>query len=180
MKRLYAITGTPGTGKKTVAPLVAERMGLDHYSLNDLAEARGLVEPTGEVDTTRLRRLLPSWVKGKAIISGHLVPYSLARIDVACVAVLRCEPMTLRKRLDERGYQKDRISANLESELIGTLAHDSRTTFGEYAFEVDSTLSSPDDVAKKVARGFTGLRPRTRIEWSSAYDSAAKLRALFR
>ncbi len=186
MRRLgsyVGITGTPGTGKKTLAPLVASRMGLKCISLYDEAVASGLVKEGNHdaaIDTAALGRFLADHVGGPALIYGHLLPYVLGRREVRKVAILRCEPKTLKRRLLARGYQPEKVTENVEAELIGVLSADSFAAFGsKKSAEFDTAASRPTAAAKILSEFLRGDRePGPRVDWTLNYGSAPKLRSL--
>jgi adenylate kinase len=177
------ITGTPGTGKKTVAPLVALKIGIPCVSLHDQAVASGLVKKDytdTEVDTAALGKFLVKHVIGPALVYGHLLPYVLRGQEIGKVAVLRCEPKTLKRRLIARAYDPEKVVENVEAELIGVLSADSITAFGRRkASEFDTTKAKPADVATAVFEFLTGSGEfGPGIDWTFGYGSAAKLRSL--
>ncbi len=180
MYGIVGITGTPGTGKKSVAPLVAAKLGLQCYALNDLARSlRALSLPNGVVDTDRLRRKMKG-VEGPAVVYGHLLPYSVDRDAVTWMAVLRCEPAALKGRLMARGYTRSQLFENVEAELIGLESADAFDAFGpEKTFEVDTTRLAAAESASKVLAVVKGKRnPGGRLDWVRGYDTGAKLRSL--
>ena len=119
-----ALTGTPGTGKSTVAGLL-EGDGFEVLTVESLAEQNGLeghLDPDDGalvIDTDSLHQTLSeSWQKpprGSVVIDGHLSHH----LPCDAVAVLRCSPDILRNRLDERGYHILKAEANAEWERIG-------------------------------------------------------------
>ena len=85
MGNFFGITGTPGTGKKTIAPLVASKLGIPCISLYDQAVSSGLVrhgDDDTEVDTAALGRFIVKHVSGPALVYGHLLPYVLGGRDL--------------------------------------------------------------------------------------------------
>ena len=178
--QMLGITGSPGTGKKSIAPIVAERLGTRCLSLNELAMSYGLVSKSGNVDTQKLRaRLTHNLTKG-AVVYGHLLPYAVPPNAVSNVVVLRCEPGVLKERLRLRGYGPQKIVENVEAELIGVVSADAFDTFGgARTWEVETTSQSPADVASAVVE-IAVSKPRRvpRIDWTLDYDSGAKLRLL--
>jgi len=178
MRRFLGITGTPGTGKKSVAPLVAEILGIPDYSLNELA--RSDRAKSGEVDTALLGKKVVAAVPSRAVIYGHLVPYALPPRTVERVVVLRCEPAVLKKRLTSRGYGEEKVRANVEAELIGLLSAESTLRFGaDFVAEFDTTQSGPKEAARSVSSLLTGKAEGERYDWTVHYDSALKLKSLF-
>ena len=177
------MTGTPGVGKKTIAPLVASRMGLPCISLYEHAVFSRLIkkdDEDAEVDTFALGKYLTKLASGPALIHGHLLPYVLGGRDLRKVAVLRCEPATLKRRLFARGYRPEKVVENVEAELIGVLSADSMSAFGDKKVaEFDATSSEPSATAEAISEFLKGSREAgPAIDWTFGYDSASKLRSL--
>lgn len=179
---LLAVTGTPGTGKKSVATPLASLLTANVLDLNSLIFPSGSSARRRErsVDVGALRaRLLKSDISS-AIVVGHLVPDVLRRNEPGFVAVLRCEPSELKKRLLARGYSTQKVIDNVEAELIGVVLDSSVRAFGAAAVhEYDTTGRKPAVVAKEIARDFAGATssgPWT--DWTLDYDSSTKLRSL--
>jgi adenylate kinase len=180
---LIGITGTPGTGKKSMAPLVAKALGLDCIGLNDLARNYGLLDDSlddGDVDVQKFGRRLSRDLQEPAVLFGHLLSYVCNPDSMARVVVLRCEPAILKRRLMIRGYPHDKLIANVEAELIGLVASEAFHTFGNAkTFEVDSSRLSPDDTAQSAVAVIMGKsRAGQRIDWTTNYESARSLRSL--
>ncbi|MDG6920499.1 MAG: AAA family ATPase [Nitrososphaerota archaeon] len=181
LKGIFGITGTPGTGKKSVAPLVAGVLGVRCFSVNELATARRRAdadEGVYDVDTERLRGEIPSLVPRASVLYGHLLPAVLDPAIAERVVVLRCEPKVLRERLRSRGYPEAKVRANLEAELIGVVAAEAHEAFGVAACELDTTSTSPQEAAAMAAGLQGGAAGGRRIDWTLGYDSAPKLRSL--
>jgi len=178
---MLGIAGTPGTGKKSIAPIVAERLGTNCLSLNELARSYGLVSrKSGAVDTQKLRERIKRDLAGSAVLYGHLLPYAVPANAVSKVVVLRCEPAVLKERLRLRGYALSKIVENVEAELIGIVSSDAYDTYGKAkTWEVDTTNTSPVDAASAVVEiAVSKPRHAPRIDWTLNYDSGAKLRLL--
>ncbi len=185
MRDVVGICGTPGTGKKTIAPRVAELLGLPGaVSINSLAP-----EGASDVDPKQLRRALLRSKPPRIVLVGHLLPDVLRRPEAAFVAVLRCDPAVLRNRLSERGYPPKKVTENVEAELIGVLLYECVKTYGgDLVREYDTTAAPPDATARAIARdakvapvgGAKLARKRTSswIDWTLDYDSSSKLRSL--
>ncbi len=181
--RFVGITGTPGTGKKSIAPLVASRLGLPSFSINDFATARGLLDPhqiEAEVDVEALKRVLTKSPLEPALVYGHLLPYAFERRWVKKAVVLRCDPLVLRERLRARGYRPQKILENVEAELIGVISTDTVKAFGsEKVVEFDTSSSRPGPASASISAIVSGsLRPPRPIDWLEAYGSVSKLRSL--
>jgi adenylate kinase len=180
--RIIGVTGTPGTGKKSIAPLLAARLALRCIGLNELARSGGPLGGSRKeeiVDTQKLKTNLRSF-EGPAVLYGHLLPYALDARSASRVVVLRCEPSALKKRLAIRRYPDRKVVDNVEAELIGLISSDSYDIFGpKITFEADTTSSAPAEVAALAFEVIAGKRqPGSRVDWMSDYDSGAKLRSL--
>ncbi len=180
MRSLYGITGTPGTGKKTVAPLVAAIMKVGVLGLNDLAKDYGLIRKDSGVDPAPLGARVSDQVRGPCVVYGHLLPYAVDRGKVVRAVVLRCDPGVLKERLTERGYHPAKVSENVEAELIGVISADCVDRFGrERVADFDTTGRTPAKAASEVAKFLMSGKqsPRT-VDWMESYDSPEKLKSL--
>jgi adenylate kinase len=184
VRGIIGMCGTPGTGKKTIAPKVAALVGFQAVPINSLAP-----KAASDVDTRQLRAELLKSKPSRVVLFGHLLPDILRKDEAAFVAVLRCDPSVLRKRLGERGYPAAKVTANVEAELIGVLLYECVVQYGsQLVHEYDSTTSSPEAVAQAIAKdarsflegrlGSAIRRPAAWIDWTLGYDSPSKLRSL--
>ncbi len=163
-----ALTGTPGTGKTTVASHLA-REGLSVRSLLSLSQAGEAVaeydaeREAWEVDLARLARDLPS--EDPLVLVGHLSH----RLPVDRVVVLRCHPDVLRRRLEERGWSPAKVAENVEAEAVGVITAEAMAR--AETFELDTTTSPPEATAETVqailAEGGAAYRAPW-VDWSEA------------
>ena len=186
LKQLLGVTGTPGTGKKSVAVELAALLGFTSKDLNVLARELGCAERIDDsvvVDTKRLSRALRGRAWSGVVFHGHLLPDLFRgekRIDY--VAVLRCDPSILKGRLWARGYRGDHLRENLEAELIGVSLSASLRSFGASRVrEFDTSQSRPREVARAIAAGYKSRRSLQAggwRDWTTHYDSPAALISL--
>jgi adenylate kinase len=169
---LIGITGTPGTGKKSVSVILGRNLGLDCVSLNEV-----YLPKSGVVDPEFLKNAVRARFRSPAVVYGHLLPYSVPARMLRRVVVLRCDPMVLKDRLKSRGYDPGKVRDNVEAELIGVVSADAHKAFGRKASELDTTRLTPETAAfeaeKLVRRG-----RQTQVDWTLSYDTAPKLRSL--
>ncbi|HXW37271.1 MAG TPA: AAA family ATPase [Nitrososphaerales archaeon] len=180
MRKVVGVTGTPATGKRSTAPILAKLLATTSLSLNDLAlQGRRKRPRTLQVDMAVLKGRLEGARPQPGIIYGHLLPYVLRRSDVTKVFVLRCDPSELKRRLVARGYSRTKVRENVEAELIGVLSSDSVAKFGaDRVVELDSTSATPETLARTMFR-FVRRSPSKRwIDWTVAYASVEKLTSL--
>jgi adenylate kinase len=161
-----ALTGTPGTGKSSVAARLAPR--LPSVEVGELARRLGAATGSGRsvvVDVGRLNRRIRArgWPAGVRLVVGHLA----GRLPVRDVIVLRCRPIELERRLARagRGSADDRRE-NAVAEATDVVLLDSLRP-GRRVWEVDTTGRSVDAVARAVARRLARRGPsRTGIvDW---------------
>ncbi|MGA1872718.1 MAG: adenylate kinase family protein [Thermoplasmatota archaeon] len=122
---LVSISGTPGTGKTSLCLEMADR-GYDYRELGRIVAEHGLSEDTTEgsleqlVEPRKLRRGLSKLdlgSEGIVLLDGHLS--YLAPSDI-CI-VLRLHPEEIRKRLNDRGYDRRKIDENVEAEAVSVI-----------------------------------------------------------
>ena len=116
---MYALTGTPGTGKTSISKLLNHKVITlsDYYK--DSSEGK---TESGEwiIDIDRIKKNV--LITEDSILEGHFA-HEFDNIDK--IIVLRCDPNVLVKRLNKRGYSKEKIRENLEAEAIGTIYSES-------------------------------------------------------
>jgi len=151
MGAAVALTGTPGTGKSAVGRLLGRSLRV--IEVTDLAHHLGAARGRGrnvEVDLGKLVRAARKdrTLEGYDVVVGHLAHF----LPVSGVAVLRCHPIELRRRLGRarRGTPAER-QANLVCEATDLILSEARAT-GRPVFEIDTTHRSVAEVAAEVRR----------------------------
>ena len=172
-----ALTGTPGTGKTTVASLLADS-GITVESVEKLAEHHNCI---GEVDSSDNARpvdleALSSLLKDEwgnspdsiTVIDGHL-SHSL---PVDGVILLRCAPSVLEERLKKRRYSSAKATENVEWEILGGAWNEHR---GEVPWiEFDTSANSAEVIVTTLrdwmADGFKPMSPDLAIDWVAVHE----------
>ena len=168
------LTGTPGTGKTTVAKAISD-LGVI-LNVSDLAEERGFLgsfEPDEEVKEIDIENLVSvleeEWITepdGLTIIEGHLAHH----LPCDVVVVLRCDPDILRERLEKRGYSEKKINHNVEWELMGSMWNEYEDTNVPWT-EFDCSNSSASDIVKSIIEwldsGMQSTQSSMVLDWVS-------------
>lgn len=123
------VTGTPGTGKTTVAMAVAMRTNAVYIDVNNVIKINKLRESYDKkrksaiIDTKKLNKVLIKIInqakkKGfSLVIDSHLSHY-LPKKGVDICIVTKTPLKKLKQRLKKRGYHKAKIEENLECEIF--------------------------------------------------------------
>lgn len=156
----WGITGTPGTGKTSVA----ERLSLDQPVISlasILADDRFVADEDVDRGTNIVEmEALVEWVDSQptdCVIESHLS--HLLPIDRAIV--LRCHPDELTERLEQRygANGSTRIEENVESERYDVILIEAIDQVGiDNVFEVDTTDRDVSSVVKDVESILAGER----------------------
>jgi adenylate kinase len=150
-----ALTGTPGTGKTTVAALLRVK-GYTVVDLNKLAIQKGFV---AGVDRKRRCKLLDMH-KIDAYLQTHFNKTDLLFFEghtthllkaIDNIIILRCHPTQLYTHLVKKRWRREKIKENLEAELLDIIlceavdVHPRRNIF-----EIDTTRKTPVGVVRSV------------------------------
>ncbi len=126
MKKAIVVTGTPGTGKTTLAKRLSKLLGYPYVDVNDIILRYGLSEGYDKerdckiVDTKELNKILIDIIRSSdspLVIDSHLAHFLPKRFVSLCI-ITRCNLKLLRSRLKRRHYSDEKIAENLESEIM--------------------------------------------------------------
>ncbi len=146
-----AISGTPGTGKTTVAKIVASDLNYTLLDLNEFAKSRKLTLGNDKkrnsviVDVSALKREVAQ-MEGDIVLEGHLAHFC----DADLYIILRANPKTLAKRMKARGWREEKIRENIEAEIMNICLDEAVEIHGKDVFEVDTTKKSPEEIARII------------------------------
>ena len=123
------VTGTPGTGKTTIAKALAKKEKAVYIDVNAIIKKEKLHEKydrklkTRIIDikklNKRLIKLIKEYKKKKQaiVIDSHLSHYLPPKYIDRCI-VTKCELKTLKKRLEKRKYSKKKVQENMHAEIF--------------------------------------------------------------
>jgi adenylate kinase len=161
MKRVILITGTPCTGKTTVAKQLTTKLNADYINLTEYAKTNGLTlgedkkrqttiinektmqqKLTQTINTTKTRNI---------IIDGHYAPTVTPKNLTTHIIVLRRNPIELRKQMEKRGYQNTKLWENLAAEILDVcLIEALQTQQKQKICEIDTTNKTPEQTTNEI------------------------------
>lgn len=174
------LTGTPGTGKTTVSNLL-EQQKMTILSINKLAQASASITGTDTqrgtplVDVTKVNNYINKTYLGQdtLIIEGH---YAHLLRCVQKVIILRCHPSTLKQRLIQKNWPKEKIEENIQAEVLDIILSETTKLFPSTdIFEIDTTRKTPENVCMSIkeiiTKGFSVIDTYTlgQIDWLEDY-----------
>jgi adenylate kinase len=154
-----ALTGTPGTGKSTVADMVDAGFTVIHVNdliKGDYCEGFDEEKKCWIADLDRLSAFAES-LEGDYILEGHVSHL----LPVDAVIVLRASPAALRSRLAGRGWSEAKIRENVEAEALDIILVEALSG-NKKVYEIDTTNMTPmqvRDAVIEVIRGTDRYRP---------------------
>ena len=165
---LVALTGTPGTGKSSVAGelerrgyfvLPLDRFAEEHKLVSGFDEARG----TKEIDVEALDREIRVPAK-----LGFLVAHYSHHLSGNLAIVLRCHPRVLADRLRARGWAEAKVRENVEAEAIDVITQEAVARL-PFVYEIDTTSATPGavaDIVLEILQGRVEGRGPGHLDWS--------------
>ena len=122
---ILIVTGTPGTGKTTFSKNLASDKGFEYLDVTKFIIENGISDGFDKkkdceiIDIEKLNSGLIKLIKIKKdlIIDSHLSHYLPNEFIDKCY-VTKCNLKELEKRLLKRGYSKEKVRENLDSEIF--------------------------------------------------------------
>ncbi|VFQ74639.1 unnamed protein product [Cuscuta campestris] len=131
------VTGTPGTGKTTMASALAEAAQLRHINVGDLVRAKNLHDGwDDELDCYVINEdLVCDELEDMMTQGGNIVDYHgcdfFPERWFDCVVVLQTENSILYDRLKNRGYSDAKLNNNIECEVFQMLLEEAKESYRE-------------------------------------------------
>lgn len=163
------ITGTPGTGKTSVADALGKIMGLPVTHVNNIVKS-GLIKTRKEKgciapDMHALQRALEH---KQGIIEGHLA--CEFPLKGSKVIVLRCAPQVLEKRMKKRKYSAAKIRENLEAEALDYCLILAEKNYGaRNVAQVDTTKRTAAQTTARCAALLRGKAKSDKVDFSGFF-----------
>jgi len=151
-KLKIGITGTPGTGKSSVAKMLAEMIDYELVDLNEIVEKQKFYDEYDEargcyvVNVGKLCEYIARLPPG-LVVEGHLA--HLCKLDL--IVVLRCKPNVLKERLRSKGWSAKKIKENVEAEILDIVTQEA-VEINQNVYEIDTTYMSVRDVSETIIK----------------------------
>lgn len=158
MKQAYILTGTPGTGKTTIADLL-ENKGYTVTNIGKLVKDEELFDfydkkrDSFVIADDKLNAVLTQLIESNTsalplVLDGHVS--RLPPLFVSKCIVFRCSIRNLRQRLVARGYSESKIDENIEAEIMEVILTDMMQLYGKDLVRVVSTDVSIEKTFEEV------------------------------
>ena len=127
--QIIIVTGTPATGKTTIAKRLAKKQKATYIDVNLVIKKYKLVDKydkklkTNIVDVNKLNKVLIKIIKDyqnkkqSIIIDSHLSHYLPKKYVDLCI-VTKCSLKKLQQRLNKRKYPQQKIRENMDAEIL--------------------------------------------------------------
>ncbi|MCK4883374.1 MAG: AAA family ATPase [Candidatus Diapherotrites archaeon] len=163
---MIIITGTPGTGKTTIAKELGKALNLPVFSELELISQKQIgkknTENEFEVELELLEKEI-NLLEKDCIVEGHLL--CELKTTAGTVIVLRCEPKKLEKRLLKRHYKTKKVNENICCELIDYCLQKAEENHSQ-VISVD-TSNSLEETLSKTINAVNGKFKGDNIDWSN-------------
>jgi adenylate kinase len=152
------ITGTPGTGKSTIAEIVAQDLGMLHIDVGAFARERDLVESFDDAldcsvlhEDAVLDALEPLMADGAVLLDHHASDWFPQRW-VQAVVVLRTDTDALFDRLEARGYKELKLNNNVQAEIMQVVRDEALESYPDipYLECLNNEWDDKDRIIKQV------------------------------
>jgi adenylate kinase len=176
--KCIGISGTPGTGKSSVARELSKELQIPVIELSEFVVNNNLylyydaIRNSYVVDEEKLRNSMAKLYRerGAFIIVGHYVEI-LERDLYELVIVLRRNPIELLNILKTRRWPDSKVAENVEAELLSVCTFNAIEELGEdLVVEVDVTSKNVSEVVNEIMDILLGLKSvylGHRIDWLS-------------
>ena len=149
---MIIITGTPGTGKTSVAKEL-KRLNFKIVNFNKEIEKCNLIvgydkkRKSKIVDENKLSDCYKKY-DYNCVVESHLSHFIDPKY-VETSVVLKCNPKELRKRLKKKGWSKEKIEENIESEIMDICLNET-IEMKHKPIVIDTTNKKPKEVAEII------------------------------
>lgn len=168
--KFIIIAGTPGTGKTTISNNLCNYFNAGVISLNELILEQNYVleydqeRETSIIDEEKLNKNMEHIIKDYSkssidylIIESHFTDI-ISEEYMDFIIILRCHPDELYARLKKRGYKREKIIENIQSEILGSsVNYFIEKNLNLQLYEIDTTKSKINNISKIIVDIVNGM-----------------------
>lgn len=175
---IVVISGTPATGKTSAGKELKKLLGAKLISISDLIARKRIAShydrkrDTKVVRERDIKKAVAGEIEkgGANIVEGHAA--HILKADY--VFVLRCRPPALLKRMKGKAWTKEKVTENLEAELLDTIAIEAVEVNKKRVYEIDTSVRTEKQTAALIKKiiGSNALQKKYRagkIDWTERY-----------
>jgi len=153
---IIALTGTPGTGKTSIASILNNKFAIETINIHSYAKQEDIIEyfdgkrKSDIIDIEILNDKIIKHVNQDSLIvlDGHL---SHLLFCPSMVIVLRCNPLILETRLKVKKWSKEKIRENIEAEILDVIETEAVDLHSmDNVVEIDTSNYSTNEIAKII------------------------------
>ena len=186
-RQVLFISGTPGVGKSTLCKEL-EKFNFFHLDVGKVVVKKRLYlkydRKTSSfiVSVKRIKTLVKRTVRKTEgnIAVDWMHSYELAdsvQGSAKKVIVLRCDPLTLYKRISKK-YGVKKTKENVLSEFLNQISHEAHESLGN-VIEFDTTKTKPKKIALRLIND--NVKAGRRIDWMKKYSrNKSRLKVLLK
>ncbi len=168
---IIAISGTPGTGKHSIAERISKLTG---YKIIDLGKMLSSKNGEKEISIKELNKSFQKVKSDNSLVISHL-SHLLNSKSIKTTIIIRTDPFILKKRLEKRGYAKSKVYDNVMFEALdGTYIEAKKRK--RKVFQVDNSKDI-EIAVKKVLNIIHGKGKDDNVNFS---DRIIKIEEMFK
>lgn len=191
MRQVILISGSPGTGKTTIANKLSKLLPAELIDINKEAIENQFLkkDPNRDTNITDIKKLKKHLIKKiensnalYVIIEGHYADI-IPNKYVSKAIILRTHPEILKKRLEQRKYSVKKISENLQAEILGDCTYHAIESYGtDKVYELDNSELSIEQTIEILISLIKANKIEffeNKIDWLGTLEKNGKLSEYF-
>lgn len=186
MVTIIIVTGTPGTGKTTLARALAKAIEACYLNLTKFVSKHKLYSGTDRqrrtkiIDMARTRAHLKKELRmmhGPVVIDTHVPAGIVPGEMVKRVFVLRSDPRILEGRLRAKKWKANKIRENVLAEIVDSCLNSAVEQYGRRrVIQFDTSRMNMQECVALMKRSIAGrLGKRMKIDWLGKLEKEKSL-----